>query len=277
MKVNWLFDTFLTDDRTYKTGFSTLHEAAIEAGHTTYQTKYVPGSLHADSNIPFHHHECVITYGTHEFVKQIKKDHPRWIPGYYHRIENLSYSAYAPYIGDLLLNDDFVLLPFSELVRRKISDVFIRPNVVTKLFTGFIINKSEFDYEINSLIQINNISADTLIVIAKPKKILGEFRFIIANREVITGSEYSWDNRLDIRTDVHPLCLDMAKEVAAREWQADIVYVCDVALTEINEEECAKVVELNTFSCAGLYACDTRKIIEAVSKVAWMEHIGDLP
>jgi hypothetical protein len=75
----------------------------------------------------------------------------------------------------------------------------------------------------------------------------------------------------------------MAKKIAEADWQADTCYVCDVALIDnfTNADwggpptgQIAKVVELNAFSSSGLYACDTYKIVEAVSAAAEREHKG---
>lgn len=101
---------------------------------------------------------------------------------------------------------------------------------------------------------------------------------------MIAGSEYRWDNILDVRRDTHPICDALAKKIAEADWQADSVYVCDVALIDdfIAADWggppaglTAKVVELNAFSSSGLYACDTYKIVEAVSKVAHCEWQGE--
>jgi hypothetical protein len=83
---------------------------------------------------------------------------------------------------------------------------------------------------------------------------------------------------LDVRRDTHPICDTMAQKVAEAEWQADRVYICDVALVDSAPYEGgtkqAKIIELNAFSCSGLYACDTYKIVEAVSKAAEQEALG---
>lgn len=270
--VRWVVDTYLTDIRRYQTGFPTIEEAASELGFEVYKTQYIPGK--PDTNVPFKQGECVVTYGTHQFLNQIKRQYKGfWQPGSYHRIENLSYSAYSPYIGDLLLNDDFVLLPFGEVVRRGCrKPFFLKPDAVTKAFTGLVVTPNNFEHEISTLRQVHHVTDDVICVLAEPKEIEGEFRFVIADGEVIAGSEYRWDNTLDIRTDVHPVCEGIAREIAKREWQPDTVYTCDVALT--NGRTQGRVVELNTFSCSGLYACDTRRIVEAVSQAAWREYNG---
>jgi hypothetical protein len=276
-RVCWLVDTHLTDDRRFETGFPTLIEAAVEAGHRVYQTNYVRGSYASDPGIPFGPKDCVVSYGTHQFIRQIQRARGRqWVPGTYSRIENLGYTATAAHLGDLMLNDDFILLPFGEVVRRgceAFGDAFfIKPEAVTKAFTGFVMTRANWDIEIKTLREKHVVQDDLLCAVAKPREIEAEFRFVIADRQVVTGSQYRFDDRLDVRLDVLPICEEMAWEVARREWQPDRVYVCDVALLDGRSR--ARVVELNSFSSSGLYSCDTRAIVSAVSTAAWREYLG---
>jgi hypothetical protein len=86
--------------------------------------------------------------------------------------------------------------------------------------------------------------------------------------EVVTGSEYRWDNVLDVRTDYPQSCWDLANKVAKHSWCPDIAYTCDVCL--VDDEP--KIVELNSFSSAGLYACDLEKTIDRINKIALKEY-----
>ena len=97
---------------------------------------------------------------------------------------------------------------------------------------------------------------------------------MIADGKVIAGSEYRWDGKLDIRRDWPQECWDLADQVAKHPWQVDIAYTCDVALTNSGP----KIVELNGFSCAGLYACDLNLVVKGVSDAAlkdWNESYSD--
>jgi hypothetical protein len=274
MKVNWVVDTLLTE-RAEDAGYPTLAEAARELGHIVYQTKYVPFSKEpfGGGDWPFARGECVITYGTLEFCRQIEKSMDRfWTPGMYLNANVKSFSKFAAHMGDDLLNSDYVLLPFAEAKRRFVNQdpIFIKPESGLKEFTGQLVYyKEDFD----KLSPYHKVDDDTLVVVAKPKYIKAEFRYVIADSQVITGSEYRWDNKLDVRSATHPICDALVKKVAEAEWQADTVYVCDIAIVT-DEWAAAKVIELNAFSSSGLYACDTYKIVEAVSKAAWKEHCG---
>lgn len=282
--ICWLVDELLSE-RAYETGYPSIQEAALELGHRVYKTKYIPFSILPDTEVPFDDGECVVTHGTVQFCRQIEKYYARmWTPTMYFNANVKSFSKFAAYLGEDLLNDDFIILPYGEFIRRRDLGAwykcFIKPESGMKEFTGQVIHKRNGIDDIDKLSPHNQIDPDTLCVVSIAKEIKAEFRYVICEKEVITGSEYRWDNILDVRRDTHPLCDKMANKTAKSDWQADTVYVCDVALyQDSNDFDIAKVIELNAFSSSGLYACDTYKIVEAVSRAvsraAAREHGGE--
>lgn len=275
-KVCWLVDERITE-RQYESGYPTIDIAATELGCQVYKTKYRPFSTTPDTNIPFGKGACVITHGTIQFCNQIQMYFgSKWCPGTYFNRNVKSFSIFASHFGEHMLNNDFYVIPYSEFVRRGLQpnqSVFIKPDSGMKEFTGKVISFDNFTDEINSMNQIEIVNPETLCVVAQAKPIESEFRYIIVDRKVITGSEYRWNNILDVRSDTSPLCDALASYVAKKEWQADRVYVCDIALSD----NVPKIVELNAFSSSGLYACDTHAIVEAVSSAALNEFYGDWP
>lgn len=286
--VNWVIDELL-NERQYDTGFPTLAEAAEELGHKVFKTKYVPFSHELKDFIPLGSGSCVVTHGTIQFCRQVEREHGRyWTPGLYFNQNVKSFSRYSHHLGKDLLNHDYYILPFGE-VKHQVNDncfhwfgksVFIKPNSGMKEFVGQVIHADSFEQDIKILhgAVADSIDDDCLCVLAQPRNIKAEFRYLIADKQMITGSEYRWDNVLDVRQDTHPLCDELAWKIAKSDWQADTVYICDVALLDDwwLRGETAKVVELNAFSSSGLYAMDTRKIVKAVSEAAERENRGDV-
>lgn len=266
-EVTWLIDELLIEDK-YPSGYPLLRDAVTQAGHRTHITKYVPFST--DIDIPIAENSCVVTHGTVQFCGRVAKKYGRaWTPGLYFNDNVKLFHKFAVHMGEDLLNSEYMILPWAEVVRRNYLGHFVKPLSGLKEFVGQVLaDFKDVGYP-------NPPDLDTLCVVAPPREIKGEFRYVICDRKVITGSEYRWDNVLDVRRDTHPLCDAMARKVAEAEWQADRVYVCDVVLTPSFKGELeAKVIELNAFSSSGLYACDTTKIVEAVSNAAWAEYCG---
>lgn len=263
MRPVWLLDTYLLERSTPESGPS-FPEALVQAGCDVSLHGFDPRTKRMTGEPPSIDSRPVLAYGSYAFVNHVLASSKPSVlrPGSYRRIENLSFHRFAAHLGDLLLNDDFHILPFGELKRRPVpqSDVFLRPDKVTKSFTGFPVKVGQFGHEMSCLNQVSSVGADELIVIASVKPIDLECRYVIADGSVVAGSTYGWDGFIPSAT-TDPRCDAIAQEVARRSWQPDTVYTCDVALSG----DKARVVELNSFSCAGLYACDTKAVAEAVT------------
>jgi hypothetical protein len=281
-KIVWVIDEILLE-RHDEFGFPNMQDSAKEAGHEVYVTKYIPFSEFPDFNLRKYRDETIykpiVFYGSIQFINQLNRHGylKKAVPGAYYNLEQLKYSYYSGFFGELMLNDDYVILPYSEVARRAKSifgdRFFIRPDVVTKPFAGRPVDFSTLEDDPKALGQYNNIYPNDLCVVASKKEIKGEYRHVICNHELIAQSQYQWEGKLDIRIDVHPECQRLAKEVSRNEWQPDYVYVVDTALLPSGE---ARIIEFNTFSCSGLYACDTRAIIKHVSEMAVKEFNGDV-
>lgn len=282
-RVHWIVDRLLLEryeDR------GRIDEAIAAAGHVAHVTSYVPIRRHFDpfpAGIP--NDAPVLFYGTLEGLRcarRLSRDFAWWQPLAYCREENLSYAAFSPHFGDLLLNDDFIILPVGEIARRCRKDVrgfldqfggqcFIRPNSVTKSFGARILTPGNAAMELSSLNQVEAVAADELAVVCRVREIEAEYRCVIADRKVVGSSKYHSRGGLDISPGAPDDVLEMAERVAAVEWQPDVVYVCDIGIWR----DQVGIVEFNSFSCAGLYACDLVSVVEAVSDCAAAEYHGD--
>jgi hypothetical protein len=291
--VHWVIDSIIAERAPQFTGFPTLADAAREAGHVVHECRYIPIARRIEPEPALPHPPerpysvtPVVYHGTYEGLRVMRRlgRNTCWLPLAYCREENLQFSTFAAHLEGFLLSDDFVILPYAALKRRGeawLSEfcgetVFIRPNVVTKLFAGRAIRFVDFEHEINALNQVERVPDEALVVVANGQKINGEARFVIANGKVVTGSTYQWGGVVDIRPDVMPAQQALAERIAEHPWQADTVYVADIAFQQapLSTQTYASLIELNSFSCAGLYACDTRKIVEAVGAAAIEEVKG---
>jgi len=229
---------------------------------------------------------CVLLYGSFRFARRVERQlkaegrHPL-LPGTFARLENLSYSAFGAHLGDVLLNDDFVTLPFGEFRRRRLRGwggrCFLRPDTVTKSFAGMVVTEADFDHEMNSLEKLQHVMPEDLVVAAAARDIRRETRFVVVDGEVVSGSTYGWNGSGDIGLPIDEVSVALARDVASRAWQPDRAYTCDVALIEDGGDPKARLIELNSFSCAFLYGCDLDAVVAAVSAAAldeWRQCYG---
>lgn len=271
--VTWLLDKNILERMVY--GQRTLPDVIRSQGHQVIEVEREDDGLFP----------CLeglegptVLYGSHEFTKQINHD-GRFQPGHLGVNRRTSATQYMSYLPlDWFLNREAKFMTwamFKQRARELFYDhdtnlLFIRPDSGFKTFAGQRVQFGLLDDDISTLEQISGVMTDTLIMVNPGIDIQGEFRFVIADKQVIAGSEYRWDGKLDVRRDWPQECWDLAQKVAQHEWQVDIAYTCDVALTDSGP----RIVELNGFSCAGLYACDLEKVVAGVSECAAREWAG---
>lgn len=268
MKTTWIVDTYILEAQSV---VGDLLGAIKSSGADLVTTKYVPFADQQDYGEVEPDHP-VILYGTHGFVS---KCHITFIPGAFGLVEQMNTNHYYSYVPlEWMMNSDFIILPFDVFRNHHApifdlfgGDLFIRPVSGFKTFAGMVVTRENVDYELNASQQITSVMPETLIMISSKKNLHGEFRFIIGNGRVIDGSEYRWDEKVDIRHDWPEDCWEVAKKMAEHSWQPDTVYTCDVAVTD----DGPKIIELNSFACAGLYACDKNVVVGAINEIAKSE------
>jgi hypothetical protein len=139
--------------------------------------------------------------------------------------------------------------------------VFARPTSVHKLFVGRLIDKMDFE----AALAPTRYDPETRVVVAEPREIDREWRLIVAGDEIVSGSLYA-ENCV---RSVSPGCPDevcgFAREMLVSvRWRPDHLFMLDVC----ESGDKLRLVELNSFSCSWLYACDFASIVGAASRSA---------
>lgn len=212
----------------------------------------------------------IIVHGPIRFVNQMLKEHPafHWVFVTDFK-DNLRVSDYmSRFPLEWFLNSDVFFTPFGILKQKKpIHPVFIRPNSPFKIFTGFEVTPENFEQEMSSLVQIQNVQNDEMIMVSSSKDIQSEYRCVIVDGKVSAYSTYQWDDIHDVRRDILPDCLELAEKIAKYSYQLDNAYVVDVCMTESGP----KIVEFNSFCSSGMYACDLEKVVSDMNDLALKE------
>lgn len=263
MKAKWILDKALLEH----TSQENLPHILKDLGYDCKIMQYIPFNNIDDYELPYPYDDCVIVYGTIELVRKL----PYY--GIYLNQERLKFSTYYANLklsSKYYLNADFIMAPFFDIKTNfdkytKIfnSDaLFIRPNSGSKLFTGMSISYSNFEYEINSLEHLSGVSDESLIIISKEKRIYDEVRFIVIGNEIVDGSRYKSNMKKKEDKIFDPAMRQLAEIVASCKDVPEDLYTVDIAMTD----DGPKIIELNSFSSAGWYACDAKTIIHKASK-----------
>ena len=182
--------------------------------------------------------------------------------------ENYDCSAYYPLVQELLFNDDHIFLPFQDLVRKKWqiygwlgkeSKIFIRPNSGKKDFPAAVVDIEELD----DFIWDYNCDYEGLAVISSPKGCFGEWRFVVSEGEIIAVSSYRYQNVITQVPSAPVGATQLVQKVIDKGINPDKIFCVDVVQDMGGE---FWVMELTSFSSAGLYACDVKKIAELLKK-----------
>lgn len=257
-----------------------------------YDTEYVLTSeIRADSKFlnTFPENDCVVYYGSLETGFYLRKN-AKWIPGVYTTIENYACNRYYPVFNKYLLNHNYIMIPYGELLRQKQflfdsvgedDSLFIRPNSGNKIFTGKLVYKDRFEKDIK-LFGFYQVENHELCVVSQPRNIINEWRFFVSDCKIVAGSLYSSGEKFcgverrvnqDVfetdRNDVIEFAEKIANECV---YNPDKIWSLDICETKANN---LYVLEIGCFSSAGLYGCNTDSIVEHVNKISieeWLEY-----
>ena len=158
----------------------------------------------------------------------------------------------------------------------------MRPNSGTKEFTGMVCKYDNFD-ECVELAGFYDVEDDLLVLVSSVKPLKQEWRFVIVDQHVVSGSLYrDWSSPEKRKPGVttkdyvlmnsHSLwegCKDQKAwelaKICARRYDPGRAWTIDVASVEGGTYH---VLEIGCFSCAGMYGNDLEKVVAAVSKAA---------
>ncbi len=165
---------------------------------------------------------CVIVHGDIALSVRVNREH-RWTPGAYCTIENFACSRYYAEFGQYLLNHDYIMLPFAELDRCKnlLFDalgkngvLFIRPDSPLKIFTGQVASYETFEKDLEFM-AFYEFPSHELVLVSSPKSIAAEWRFVVSNKKIIAGTQYSENGEGLSRPEYHSQAFQLAERIAS--------------------------------------------------------------
>lgn len=226
-----------------------------------------PRDLLGSESVPLD--ACVVLLATLPLMRHVQT-HRRWLPGGWCSFDRLRCATYYAFFGPFLLNNTYSLIPGVEAIRQadrlfevhgKDGRVFVRPDAVWKTFRGGPVSRAAFE----GTLAPTRFDPTALVLISEPRNVEREWRLIVAQGAVVAASQYF------VRGDLNtaPGCPEDVRSFAERvltavPWQPDPLFMLDIC--ESDGE--LRVVELNSFSCSGLYDCDLGPVVAAASESA---------
>ena len=163
------------------------------------------------------------------------------------------------------------MLPLQEFHRRKKDkgskgEWFIRPDSGMKPFNGKV-------RDLSDLSDLDDLHPETLILSHAVLPVTKEWRFVVCDRNVITGCQYMQEGEYTNQSNPEELArvTEWLRKVLTKvDWAPDLIYTIDVCESKGK----LYILELNSLSCSNFYTCDLSKIVEAANNVAisdWKE------
>ncbi len=280
MKVN-----FLVEEKGYGEDMTHLIEAIKKQGHGLAVSNYKPFENGEYNQFP--DDACVTFFGSLNLARQLSRT-KRWVPGPFCNLQNYKCSTYYAYWKHLW-NDPFLFMPFRSVEKGWLDIVdmidgwenkkkgrwafFIRPDDGFKSFTGQLVSDINHESELRYL--SSRCKPETLCLISRCNPPDQEFRFFCRRNEILTGCQYRKGHGIEACIDpfVSLDVVEFARSVIDKAtWFPESLFVMDVGVRLFNQAKRYGVIELNSFSCSGMYACDVDKIIEAAAEVAEEEY-----
>lgn len=197
-------------------------------------------------------------------------------PGPYYDPSSFYCSKYAPALNSYYVNWNARYIPaglFEALVvsnQIPFNGTFVRTDSGKKFFTPRVVYPD--DGAATLLADIDHSCTPTQMIMLCPVvELLEEFRVLIVDGKAITASKYHTQGQLDISPGcpdhVSKFAVDMYEILRERApWMTpNGVCFIDVGIENIRGAKINKVVEVSAFGCAGLYACDIKKVVESIS------------
>jgi hypothetical protein len=221
--------------------------------------------------------KCVIVNGSIKMVKLLKQDlPPDCYPVSYCTFENYKCSAYYSHFGPYLFNDKYCIMSLKEVVRQKYdvwghygkdATVFIRPDSGEKTFQAGILDI----IDLPALYDSNKDCEHDLVLVSTPKFITWEGRFVVSKfKEIIASSTYRFQGKVCLIPSVPVEATKFCQEVLnSVEYHPDSVFCLDICRD--SDGNCW-ILELTSFSSAGLYSTDKDRIVQKVSEIAEREY-----
>ena len=139
--------------------------------------------------------------------------------------------------------------------------LFLRPDSGNKLFQAELLDIQDVDRRFQNWDKPND-----LVLMATPKNIRGEWRFVVTEKkEIVSYSTYSYQGQITKIPSAPQGAIDKCKEALERGYYPDPVFVIDICE---DSDGNYWILELNSFSSAGLYACNKDKIVSIISEIA---------
>jgi len=263
MKVLWIIENIAKEE-----SYRQLSEAVKAAGNPLIELNgdYTKDLINDEARGG---NSCVIFNGSIEMTKLVRKDIDFCRPVAYCSFEKYKCSSYYSHFGEYLFNDKYAMMSLAELQRQKFmvwgtfgkdSLIFIRPDSGEKTFQAQLLDIIDLD----RFVTHNQAIKHDLVLVSTPKNIKWEGRFICSENQIIAQSSYRFQGLVCKIPAVPVGATKLVDKILKVSYYPDRVFCVDVCQ---DADDNFWLLELTSFSSAGLYASNKNDIVREVGKI----------
>jgi hypothetical protein len=269
-RLKWIIENF-----TNSTDYVELAEAVIASGRelqllsrkNNFEIDY---SRYSDGDL-------VLFQGSIQTSKNAAQNLPNCRPILFNSEDKLKCSSYCGAFAEFLFNNKYEIVTVGFLKKEKFEFyrrfgkdalIFIRPDDGDKKFSGQLLDLQDFDKFWDNNI-VCNAKDDDSVLISTPKTITGEWRFIVKKDGIISCSTYFYQGQKTLIPNAPTGATSLVNDILSVGYHPDKVYAIDICQ---DADGNFWLLEFNSFSSSGLYACNKRKIVDDVNSLVESEY-----
>ncbi|MCP3137803.1 ATP-grasp domain-containing protein [Pyxidicoccus xibeiensis] len=255
--MHWVVQDNLFNERGFHTLMQTLERGGIP--HTLVKVIPFDGGVQPEVQVS----GPVIVMGSLSLARYAVRR--GWVPGSFIN-DNFDFRVWREHLGEHLLNAGAQVCRFADVPPRD-GPFFIRPCLDDKSFSGMVTTWEEFAAWRDSVLKLEEattVSPDTWVAVSAPKHLQREYRMVVVDGRVVTGTRYKLGDRVVGSAEVEPEVYTFAQAMADR-WGPARAYALDVFMHDGG----LYVGEINNLNSAGFYAYDVGKMVAAIEAMHW--------
>lgn len=250
--MHWVVQNNLFNERGFHALLAVLEHGGIP--HTLVKVIPFGGGIEPHVDVP----GPVVVMGSLSLTRYARER--GWVPGAFLN-DNFDFRVWQRHLGEHLLNADARVYRFADVPAQP-GPFFLRPCLDDKAFSGLVTTWEEFATWREQVLPLEEgatVTADTWVAVSEPKSIQREYRMVVVDGRVVTGTRYKLGERVMGSAEVEPEVYAFTQRMADR-WSPDRAYVLDVFM----HADALYVGEINNLNSVGFYAYDVGKMVAAL-------------
>ncbi len=243
--------------------FETFTKSILKQGHTLETFYHIP----FDDRYPeLPNGNDLFVYAASSVTDKIKTDHDEF-KGVFNHTSNINIHDFYKSQPGLMWSKRLFQGTLSEVIKnldKNSEQIFVRPAIDNKLFSGYVCSKSEFIESAIKMTKSHEIFCSEEIFIGEFDPPNVEFRLFVVDGNIVASSRYRIDGDLSL-LEGSPYKANRAALEFYKFHQNILPECCVIDIGMSEDEGKFGVIEVNSINNSGFYAINKDDLVYALS------------